>query len=305
LFVRSLRVQHISGTTKLAGVTGWPLGHTLSPAMHNAAYDHLGLDWVYIPLAVEDEHGLTRLVSAVRSLPFVGFNVTMPYKQAILGLCDEVSQGALAAGAVNTVAQAGGWLIGHNTDGAGLLEALRADVGFEPLGKHVVLLGAGGAARGALAALLGAGVESVTVVNRSRGRAADLVAETQPWHHAAVVSAVTPEEALRPVREADLVINATSLGMSPGDPSPLPVDWLGPRHTVFDMVYGTPRPTALVAGASYGGATAVDGLGMLVHQGAAAIELWADLAATPALCQVMRCAAQEQLDARLDADAAG
>ncbi|MGV8082420.1 MAG: shikimate dehydrogenase [Coriobacteriia bacterium] len=296
--IRSRGTAHINGSTKLAGVTGWPLEHTLSPAMHNAAYEELGLNWVYMPLPVRDEHGLAHLAAAVRELPFVGFNVTMPYKQAIVGLLDEVSEAAVAAGAVNTVSQAEGWLIGHNTDGVGLIEALRTDAGFDPLGKRVVLLGAGGAARGALAALLSAGVESMTVVNRDGRKAADLVAETEPWHRSAAVETAAPDNALCAVREADLVINATSLGMRPGDQSPVPVEWLSPRQLILDMVYGTPRPTALLEGARFLGATALDGLGMLVHQAAAAIDIWSASEDSPAPRAVMRRAAEAQLDAR-------
>lgn len=292
----------IDGTTKLAGVTGWPLDHTLSPAMHNAAYEELGLNWVYVPLPVGDERGLARLAAAARELPFVGFNVTMPYKQAILPLCDEATDAAIAAGAVNTVSHAEGWLIGHNTDGIGLIEALRADSRFELLGKRVVLLGAGGAARGALAAILSAGVESVAVVNRDGRRAADLVAEMQPWHSSAEVTSTTPTDALGVVREADLVINATPLGMRPDDPSPIPVEWLSPNHFVFDMVYGTPRATCLLEGARLRGAAASDGLGMLVHQAAAAIEIWHASANSPAPRDVMRRAAEAQLQARARAE---
>ena len=166
-------MTRINGTTMLAGVIGWPLDHSLSPAMHNAVYEALGLDWVYVPLAVADEVGLRRLVAAVRSLPVVGFNVTMPYKAAILDLCDEVATAAQMAGAVNTVHCTDGRLIGYNTDGRGMLETLRQDAGFDPAGKRVVILGSGGAAGGAFVALILARAARITLVSRdvSRGEA--------------------------------------------------------------------------------------------------------------------------------------
>ena len=147
-------MRDIRGTTKLAGVVGNPLHHSLSPAMHNAAYEHLGLDWVYVPLLISDEVGLRRLLAAATSLPFVGFNVTMPYKQAVLELCDELATAASMAGAVNTVHCTEGKLVGYNTDGRGLLESLEEETGLLVEGKDVVLLGSGGAAGAALVALV-------------------------------------------------------------------------------------------------------------------------------------------------------
>ncbi|TLM79746.1 MAG: shikimate dehydrogenase, partial [Actinobacteria bacterium] len=144
----------INGRTRLAGVVGWPLGHTLSPAMHNAAYEALGLDWVYVPLPVEDDADMLRFIGALRVLPFVGVNITMPHKQAMLRLCDEVAMFAQMAGAVNTVHVSDGRLIGYNTDGRGLLEALETEAGFLPEGKSVTLVGAGGAAGAALVAFV-------------------------------------------------------------------------------------------------------------------------------------------------------
>jgi shikimate dehydrogenase len=242
--------------------------------MHNAVYAELGLDWVYLPLAVADEVGLRRLVAAIRSLPFVGFNVTMPYKAAILELCDEVATAAQVAGAVNTVHCVDGRLIGYNTDGRGLLETLASDAGFDPAGKNVVILGAGGAASGAFVALILARAARITLVNRDIGRADELV-ERMVSHSSKIrIEALGLAEAERAVREADLVINATSVGMNPGDPCPIPAEWLSPEKVVFDMVYGTPERTALVTCGAAVGAKTLDGLGMLVCQGATAVDIW-------------------------------
>ena len=289
----------INGTTRLAGVVGWPLDHTLSPAMHNAVYQELGLDWVYVPLAVSDEVGLRRLIAAVRSLPFVGLNVTMPYKSAVLELCDEVATAASMAGAVNTVhVAADGRLIGYNTDGRGMLESLAVDVNFDPAGKRVALVGAGGAAAAAFVALILAKTGAITVVNRSLERAEELLDRMAPRAAGISLQATRIQDAEETVRTADLVINSTPVGMRPDSGSPLPVEWLREGQVVLDMVYGTPAPTELVAGARAAGATALDGLGMLVAQGATAIDIWNADAELRTPRDLMRRAALEQLAAR-------
>jgi len=289
----------INGTTRLAGVVGWPLDHTLSPAMHNAVYQELGLDWVYVPLAVSDEVGLRRLIAAVRSLPFVGLNVTMPYKSAVLELCDEVATAASMAGAVNTVhVAADGRLIGYNTDGRGMLESLAVDVNFDPAGKRVALVGAGGAAAAAFVALILAKTAAITVVNRSLERAEELLDRMAPRAAGISLQATRIQDAEETVRTADLVINSTPVGMQPDSGSPLPVEWLREGQVVLDMVYGTPAPTELVVGARAAGATALDGLGMLVAQGATAIDIWNADAELRTPRDLMRRAALEQLAAR-------
>ena len=288
----------ISGTTRLAGVIGRPLDHSLSPAMHNAAYQTLGLDWVYVPLVVADEMGLHRVVAAIRSLPFVGFNITMPYKAEMLELCDEVATAASMAGAVNAVHCApDGRLIGYNTDGRGMLESLAADAGLDPVGKRVVLLGAGGAAGGALVALILAKCSAITVVNRNLGTAEELLDRMASRLQSMEASALSIESAESAVTQADLIVNATPLGMRPGDASPVPVEWLRKGQVVLDMVYGTPQPTALVGAARLVGATALDGLGMLVAQGATAVDIWND-SQLRAPRDVMRRAAEQQLALR-------
>jgi shikimate dehydrogenase len=291
-------MTRIQGTTRLAGVIGWPLDHSLSPAMHNAVYQELGLDWVYVPLAVQDEAGLRRLVAAIRSLPFVGFNVTMPYKEEILELCDEVAMAASIAGAVNTVHCSDGRLIGYNTDGRGLLESLSTDVGFDPAGKSVALLGAGGAAAGAFVALILAKCARITVVNRSLERAEELLDRMAPRAGGIELDAVTQEGAEGVVGDADLVINATPVGMNPQAESPIPVEWLREGQVVLDMVYGTTGPTQLVAGGRQVGARVLDGLGMLVAQGATAVDIWNADAQVRTPRDVMRTAAERELAVR-------
>jgi shikimate dehydrogenase len=288
--------SRISGSTRLAGVIGWPIDHTLSPAMHNAAYEELGLDWVYVPLAVPDEAGVRRVAAAARSLPFVGFNITMPYKQLALDLCDEVAQVARIAGAVNTVHVVDGGLIGYNTDGRGLLEALESEAGFVPEGKAVVVYGAGGAASSAVVALVLGGASSLAIVNRSRERAEELVERVGVLGRVVEISCVQPESAAEAVGGADLLLNATSLGMAVGDPSPVPAEWLRPELVVYDLVYGV--ETQLLADARAAGSNAHDGLGMLVCQGATAADIWRDTAESRMPRDVMRRAAEEAIAAR-------
>lgn len=292
-------MRDVSGADCLAGVIGSPLTHTLSPVMHNAVYEHLGLDWVYIPLEVKDEVGLRRLVAAIRSLNFVGFNVTMPYKQAMLELCDEVAMAASMAGAVNAVHCHEGRLVGYNTDGRGFLETLEFDAGFLPAGKNVVVIGAGGAAAATIIALILARAASVTVINRDYQRAVDLIERLAPHMGQVRGTVVLPASAEQPVRNADLIVNATPLGMRPGDPSPIPIEWLSPGQLVFDMVYGTRQPTALVTGAKAAGAQAFDGLGMLVCQAATAIDIWHESKQIRTPRNVMRAAADRALAERL------
>ncbi len=291
-------MQRISGSTKLAGVIGWPVEHSLSPAMHNAAYESLGVNWAYLPLGVQDEIGLRRVVAAIRTLPFVGFNVTMPYKSAVVELCDEVAMAASMAGAVNAVHCVDGRLIGYNTDGRGLLESLAADASFDPAEKNVVLLGAGGAAGSALVAFILSRAASVTIVNRDTSRAEELISRVEPHLKSTRAYAMELDAAEQYISSADLIVNATPLGMNAGDPSPVPVEWLSSHQVVLDMVYGREAPTELVAGAVRLGARALDGLGMLVHQGATAIDIWNQNTQTRAPRDVMRAAAEAELAAR-------
>lgn len=286
----------ISGRTKLAGIIGWPLDHTLSPAMHNAAYEAMGIDWVYIPLPVEDDSSIFQMLGALRVLPFVGFNVTMPYKATMLELCDEVAMFAQMAGAVNTVHVSEGRLIGYNTDGRGLLEALDSEAGFKPEGKRVALLGAGGAAGAALVALVLGKAASVAVVNRTAERAEDLVERVRNSARATELLGACADDASaeEAVRAADLVVNATSVGMSDADGTPVPSEWLGSGQIVCDMVYRA-DPTPLLAAARAVGATPVDGLGMLVAQGATAIDIWGEGMQARAPRDVMRATAEAVL----------
>lgn len=290
----------ITGRTRLAGIIGWPVEQSLSPVMHNAAYQAIEFDCVYVPLPVADETDLIRVVGAIRVLPFVGFNVTMPYKQVMLDLCDEVAMLAQMAGAVNTVHCVDGRLTGYNTDGRGLVDALSAEVGFEPAGTTVALVGSGGAAGSALVSLVLGKARLVTIVNRTRENAEALAERIRPHARETAIEVVALNEgADEVVRGADLVVNATPLGMQPGDPSPVPAAWMRSGQIVADMIYRS-EPTPIVAAARSIGATAVDGLGMLVAQGATALEIWCGESCGAASREVMRSTAEEALALRAE-----
>ncbi|MFQ6058008.1 MAG: shikimate dehydrogenase [Anaerolineae bacterium] len=269
-------VPVISGETRLVGIIGWPVAHSLSPAIHNAAFQALGLDWAYVPLPVRPER-LAEAIEGLRALGFAGASVTIPHKQAVMPLLDQITPAAQAMGAVNTVAvREAGRLVGDNTDWVGFLASLE-DAGFDPAGKRCAVIGAGGGARAVVYALAWAGGHPV-VFNRTVERAARLVEDLRAiFPH--VAFQVHPLERLGQIgQETALLVNATPLGMWPQiDGSPWPDDLPLPSHlTVCDIVYN-PLETKLLRQARGAGATTISGLGMLVHQGAAAFRLWTGL----------------------------
>ena len=257
----------VRATTHVAGVIGDPVRHSLSPAIHNAAFRALGLDWVYVAFPVPAGRAADA-IRAMRTLGVAGLNVTMPHKEGVLDELDQLSSTAATLRAVNTVHRLGDALHGENTDGAGFLDALHHDEGFDPRGTRAVVFGAGGAARAVVLALAAAGAADVAVVNRTAARAQEAV-DLAPGGAARLGS----EDDLA---EADLVVNATPIGMggTPTDEAlPLDAKRLKPGQLVVDLVYH-PLRTPLLAAARERGAIAVTGLGMLIHQAAHAFRLW-------------------------------
>lgn len=259
--------------------------------MHNAAYRELDLDWVYVPLGLKREDDLERVLRAIRALPFVGFNITMPFKQAMLAHCDEVAMAARMAGAVNTVHCMDGHLVGYNTDGRGLVESLAEEARFTSAGENITIIGAGGAAGAAAVAFILEKARRVTIVNRTIERAEELADRLIPYARATEVIALHISEAEEQISESKLLVNATPMGMASDDPSPVPVSWISREHIVCDMVYSV-RETAVLKAAREAGALAVGGLGMLVHQAALAIDIWSETAQHNAPRDLMRSAAQ-------------
>ncbi|MBN1399857.1 MAG: shikimate dehydrogenase [Anaerolineae bacterium] len=264
----------ILGSTCVVGVIGWPVEHSVSPPMHNAAFRALGLPWCYVPLPVRPAR-VSEAVLGARALGLKGLNVTVPHKQAVYALLDELSPAARAIGAVNTITFEDDRILGHNTDVGGFLRALR-EAGFEPQGCSALVLGAGGAARAVVYALGSVGAQ-VAILNRTLGRAVELARElSQALPEARFAAYPLNESHLGQYSaEVQLVINATPLGMWPQvDASPWPEAMPFPSEAFcFDLIYN-PRETQLMRHARAAGARAADGLGMLVHQGAEAFECW-------------------------------
>lgn len=260
------------GTTRVVAILGDPVEHSRSPAMHNAAFEALGLDYVYVALRVRPGD-LGRAVAGARALGFAGWNVTVPYKERIIPLLDRVSATARAIGAVNTVSLVGHQLIGDNTDAEGFRRAI-AKLAFRPRGKSAVLLGAGGSARAVAYALSQAGVGRLTILNRTRARALALARQMRAIGRSEViVGSLGSARAAAPVREADLVVNCTSLGLDGRTIPPIPIAET-PAHCLFyDLVYG-PERTPLVRLAEQLGRRAEDGRTMLLEQAGLAFHLW-------------------------------
>ena len=254
--------MRIGGATVVAGLVGRPIGGSLSPAIHNAWLAHTGLDGIYVPLEIADGEALVALVRGLRGGTSVrGLNVTAPFKEQALAAADQADGVAEAAGAANLLLfEAEGSVSARNTDGLGLLYALGAQAGMDVRGARAVVLGAGGAARGAVSTLLAAGAAEVRIVNRTRERA-DVLARSLGRG----CSAWAWSDQAEAVENADLLINATTLGREGGEPLEVSLDGLARCATVMDMGY-RPLRSALLGEAELRGLRVADGLAMLIGQ---------------------------------------
>jgi shikimate dehydrogenase len=261
----------LTGNARLAGVVGWPVGHSRSPRLHGFWLERHGIDGAYVPLAVAAEKFATAILGLCAA-GFAGLNVTLPHKQAAFALCDVIEPSARRAGAVNTLVFRAGRIIGSNTDGAGFLAHLAA-MGTDPLAGPALVLGAGGAARAIAAALLDAGAR-VSVTARHAPAASALTA--------ALPGIVPLNWDARAAALADhaLVVNTTSAGMTGQPPLALDLTRAAPRLVVADIVY-TPLRTPLLAAAEAAGLRTVEGLGMLLHQAVPGFAAW--FGVTPAV----------------------
>ena len=256
-----------------AGIIGYPLGHSVSPAFQQAAFDHHGLD-VRFEVWETPPDALREVVTGLRAPDVLGASVTVPHKAAVIPLLDRLSEPARQVGAVNLIVNRDGLLEGHNTDTTGFLRALREDGAFDPTGKRVLLLGSGGAARAVAHVLLEQGVAALTIANRTVERARQLVDDLG---NGASVSAVSLEPSDLAVDGGwHLIVNCTTLGMrhSAGEGrSPMPAEHISTNTLVCDLVYNPPE-TPLLREAERAGARILGGLPMLVYQGAEAFQLW-------------------------------
>ncbi len=269
-------MQPVTGKTKLLGIIGDPVEHSLSPVMHNAAIAKLGLDYLYIPFPVQQEN-LSDAIAGFTVTGIVGFNVTIPHKQAIIPLLTEIANDAVKIGAVNTVWRTeSGWK-GTNTDVAGFVAPLTT---MSRNWKQMtpVVLGNGGAARAVIAGLDNLGCQEIHVIGRNPDKLAQFY---QSWSHAPDITAKLKihnwENLSSLIPAADLLVNTTPVGMSPHtDASPIPealIQKLKQNAIAYDLIY-TPYPTQFLKLAKDRGATAIDGLEMLLQQGVAALEIW-------------------------------
>jgi len=268
--------QLLSLRADLVGVFGDPVDENPTGIMQEAAFAAAGLNWRYLLLRVTADD-LSSAITGLRAMRFQGINLTIPHKVAVLKYLDEVAPDAALIGAVNTVRRASNRLIGENTDGKGFLRSVREDAGLDPAGKRVVFLGAGGAARAMSVELALAGASHITIVNRTQSRGEELVrtlkqktpaqAEFVQWVGDYPVSP-----------EADILVNATSIGLYPntGDKPRVMMATMGPDLLVCDVIPNPPQ-TAFLTAAAGRGARTLDGLGMLVYQGAIAFKLWTGL----------------------------
>ncbi len=266
----------ITGSTKVICIFGDPVAHSLSPVMHNAAFVALGIDMAYVPFHVLSSPAgeLKKAVAAVKVLNIHGFNVTIPHKEKVMRHLDEVDERAKAVGAVNTVVNWEGRLVGYNTDGEGYFQGLKEETGFAPKGKNVVILGAGGAARSILYSALCGRPASVIVANRTEDRAKALAKEFGRSFGVDVIATGLDGRFLeRYARNTHLVVNTTSMGMGGRGEPGFPVEALPSGAVVSDIVY-SPLETAFLKKAKARGLKTHDGLSMLVHQGAIGFKLW-------------------------------
>lgn len=281
----------VRASTRIVGIFGDPVEHSLSPEMHNAAFRHLGLDWIYLAFHVRPA-GLKAATEAIRALGLAGVNVTIPHKEAILPFLDELTPEAEKIGAVNTVIHHDGNLIGDNTDGAGFLKSISQEAGVRPAGKRCLLVGAGGVARAIGCALADSGAASLVLTNRTQSRAEALASHLRNSYPGLEVS-VLPFDRRR-IQEicpvVDMVLNATPVGVDASGEPVIPDTCLHPGMFVYDAVYHAATP--LLMRAKTRGAQTLNGVGMLVYQGGLSFEKWTG---RPAPVDVMRAAVLSRL----------
>lgn len=281
----------ISAKTQVCAVIGDPIKHSLSPAIQNAAFNALGLDFVYTAFKVKPAE-VGDALAGMRALGIAGLNVTMPHKEAVIAYLDEIEEAAKFLNSVNTIHNTDGKLFGYSTDGVGALNALKEN-GATPKGKRVLLLGSGGAAR-AIAYTLVQETDELVVLNRTVSEAKELAASLrQRFNKKIVADALTPEVVKKVIADSDILLNATSIGMKPNvTQSLVEPEMLKPDLTVMDIVYN-PIETKLSLDAKAVGAKVISGVEMLIYQGAASFEIWTK---TQAPVEVMRKAALQQLN---------
>ena len=255
--------MQINGKTRITGLFGYPVEHTLSPAMHNAAFEAMGLDYCYVPFLVHPEY-LEDAVRAIRALNLPGVNVTVPHKEKVLPFLDEIYEEASFIGAVNTIVNSDGKLTGYNTDGRGFIQSLlENDISIEA--KNILIIGAGGASR-AISYYLSQKTQTLSLYDIDKEKLEKLVRDLKK-----IRNNVSRLDDISNIEKYQIIINATPLGLKEKDPLPFNVSLLKKGQTVCDLIY---KQTRLLEEASKKGCVTLNGLGMLLWQGVFAFELW-------------------------------
>jgi len=264
----------ISGKSQIYGLLGDPVSHSFSPLMHNHAFAQYDIDAVYVPFHVSPSK-LSEAAAGLRALQISGVNVTIPHKEAILPFLDEINPSAQLIGAVNTIVNVDGNLVGYNTDSSGFLRSIYQELAFQPAGHDVVLLGAGGACRAAVVALASAGVHSISIANRSLSRAENIVFELSTSFKNVVFKALEYSENryATAISTASLIVNTTSVGLQGEELNFLPLEDIKCSALIYDMIYSA-TGTPFLKRAQAAGLVCTDGLGMLAAQGEDAFSLW-------------------------------
>ncbi|MBI5554621.1 MAG: shikimate dehydrogenase [Elusimicrobia bacterium] len=262
----------ITAKTKICGIFGYPIEHSLSPQMHNAAFKALGLDYIYVAVKVAPED-LAAAVKAIRAMNLIGVNITIPHKEKVIPFLDDLSPEAKASGAVNTIVNCGGRLVGDNTDGKGFIKSLTEENKMKLPGKKVLLLGAGGAGRSIGVSLLKNNIKVLSLYDVSVPRGASLAADLRSITSKNKVVQIDQAGLQPAVKKVDILINATPIGMKISDPCVIDPKWLHNKLFIYDIIYNC--ETALLKEAKRKKIKCANGLGMLVNQGALSFELWA------------------------------
>ncbi|RXT14787.1 shikimate dehydrogenase [Ammoniphilus sp. CFH 90114] len=261
----------MNNQTVMTGLFGNPVSQSMSPDMHNAAFKYLELNYAYAAFAISKEN-LPEAVRGIRALGFRGINVTIPHKVEVMKYLDEIDDEAREIGAVNTIVNQDGRLIGYNTDGQGFVLSLLEETGVQLKGKRVLMIGAGGAARAVAVSLARHGVQQIVVANRSQEKAEELAAHLKKHTDASAIQ--LNDLNAQQFAETDLLINTTSIGMYPEvDVLPIPGEYLHKGLLVSDLIYN-PLETKLLKEAKMIGAKTHNGMGMFIQQGALAFALW-------------------------------
>lgn len=269
--------KNIHGTTKIAGLIGYPIEHSVSFEMHNAAYEEAGIDYCYIPLPVKTQD-LEKALHGIQSFGFAGANVTIPHKESVIAYLDETTKISRLIGSVNTILNQDGKLIGYNTDGPGFIDSLNKDCGFDPKGKRAVILGAGGASRAVSMMLAKEGVKTLIITDIIYERSKNLCEYINSHYKIAPYACPSnSKELMSGIESCDLLVNTTPIGMYP-KVKECPIDKsikIPSNALVYDLIYN-PEETELIKLAKKCGARSSNGIGMLVMQGALAFSLFTE-----------------------------